>query len=55
VAVNESAVDARRRLTVEWRTVEIPVPAGRARLVLFERGTARVLAATPGEPPAFLD
>jgi hypothetical protein len=55
VAVNESAVDARRRLTVEGRTVEIPVPTGRARLVLFERGTARVLAATPGEPPAFLD
>lgn len=55
VAVNESAADARRRLTVEGRTVEIPVPAGRSRLVLFERGTGRVLAATAGEAPSFFD
>jgi hypothetical protein len=51
VVVNEGAEDARRRLTVEGRAVEIPVPAGRSRLVLFERGTGRVLAATVGEAP----
>jgi hypothetical protein len=48
VCVNETAVDGRRRVTVEGRAVEIPVPAGRSRLVLFERGTAKVLAATAG-------
>lgn len=47
-----SAEDARRRLTVEGRAVEIPVRAGRSRLVLFERGSGRVLAATAGEAPA---
>ncbi|MGE5127184.1 MAG: hypothetical protein ACM3PV_12905 [Betaproteobacteria bacterium] len=50
--VNETPVDARRRLTVEGRLVEIPVGAFRGRLVLFERGTGKVLAATPGEPIA---
>lgn len=54
VVVNEGAQDARRRLTLEGRTVEIPVLAGRSRLVLFERGTGRVLAATAGEAPASL-
>ncbi|HJS59374.1 MAG TPA: hypothetical protein VKA01_14825 [Vicinamibacteria bacterium] len=48
VCVNETAVDARRRLTIEGRGFEIPVPAGRARLALFERGSARLLATTPG-------
>ena len=48
VCVNESAVDGRRRLTIEGRAIEIPVPAGRSRLVLFERGTGKVLVATPG-------
>lgn len=51
VVVNESAEDARRRLTVEGRTIEVPVLAGRSRLVLFERGSGRVLAATAGEAP----
>jgi hypothetical protein len=50
--VNETPVAARRRLTVEGRPVEVPVDAFRARLVLFERGTSKVLAATPGDPPA---
>jgi hypothetical protein len=49
VCVNETAEDGRRAITVEGRTIEIPVPAGRTRLVLFERGTGKVLAATPGE------
>ena len=50
--VNETTSPARRRLTVEGKAVEVPVGACRARLVLFERGTARVLAATPGDPIA---
>jgi hypothetical protein len=33
------------------RTAEIPVPAGRSRLVLFERETGRVIAATAGDAP----
>ena len=48
--VNETPVAARRRLTIEGTPVEIPVAGFRARLVLFERGTGKVLAATPGEP-----
>jgi hypothetical protein len=35
---------------VEGKAVDVPVGAFRARLVLFEKGTARVLAATPGDP-----
>ena len=50
VCVNETAQDARRRLVVDGHAVEIPVLAGGSRLVLFERGTASVLAATTGEP-----
>jgi hypothetical protein len=50
VCVNETPVDARRRMRVEGRAVDIPVPAQRSRLLLFERGTGRVLVATPGEP-----
>ncbi len=52
VLVNETAVDMKRRLTVEGRTYEVPVAAGRSRLVLFERGTGEVLAATSGEVPS---
>ena len=48
--VNETPADARRRLIVEGKPVEVPVGAFRARLVLFERGTGKVLAATPGDP-----
>jgi hypothetical protein len=48
VCVNETAQDVERALNVEGRAVGIPVAAGRARLVLFERGTGKVLAATPG-------
>ena len=47
--VNETAAPARRRVLVEGRPVEIPVEAFRSRLVLFERGTGRAPAATPGE------
>ena len=49
VCANETPVDARRRLTVEGRAFDVPVGAGRARLVLFEARTARVIAVTPGD------
>jgi hypothetical protein len=48
VCVNETPVDAIRRLVVEGRALDVPVLAGRARLVLIERGTGRVLVATAG-------
>jgi hypothetical protein len=47
--VNETPSAARRRVVVEGRPVEIPVAAFRSRLVLFERGTGKVLAVTPGD------
>jgi hypothetical protein len=55
VVVNETAAAAQRRLTIEGADVEIPVAAGRSRLVLFERGSGRVLAASDGEAPTRLD
>jgi hypothetical protein len=48
VCVNETPAPARRRVFVEGRSIEIPVEALRSRLVLFEKGTARVIASTPG-------
>jgi hypothetical protein len=48
--VNETPAPARRRLTLLDRAVEIPVAAYGARLALFERGSGRLLALTPGEP-----
>ncbi len=50
VCVNETTTAARRRVRVEGRAYEIPVAPLGARLVLFERGTGKVLAATGGEP-----
>ncbi len=50
VCVNETTAPARRRVRVEGRAYDVPVEALRARLVLLERGTGRVLAATTGEP-----
>jgi hypothetical protein len=47
--VNETPTPARRRVVLEGKPVEIPVEAFRSRLVLFERGTGKVLAATPGQ------
>jgi hypothetical protein len=46
--VNETPSAARRRVSIEGLSVAIPVEAFRSRLVLFERGTRKVLAATPG-------
>jgi hypothetical protein len=48
VCVNETAEDAVRRVQVEGRALDVPVPAGRSRLVLVERAGGKVLAATPG-------
>jgi hypothetical protein len=48
VVVNETPQDVRRRVVVEGRALEIPVLAGRARLVLVEAGSGRLLASTPG-------
>jgi len=44
VLVNESTSDAQRRITVAGRAVDVPVPAQRSSLVLFERATGRVIA-----------
>jgi hypothetical protein len=49
VCVNETTAAARRRVRVDGRAYEIPVAALGARLVLLERGTGRILAATMGE------
>ncbi len=48
--VNETALAARRRVVIDGKARSIPVAAGRARLVLFERATGKVLATTPGDP-----
>jgi hypothetical protein len=48
VCVNETPSPARRRVVVEGRPVDIPVEALRSRLVIFEKGTGKVIAATPG-------
>jgi hypothetical protein len=48
VVVNETPEWQRRRVTVDGRAVEVPVAPLRSRLVLTERATGRVLAATPG-------
>ena len=49
VAVNESSTPAKRRIVAGGRTFDVPVAAGRARLVLIERATGRVLLVTPGD------
>jgi hypothetical protein len=48
VMVNETSADIEKAVLVEGRRVTIAVQAGRSRLVLVERTTGRVLAATPG-------
>jgi hypothetical protein len=47
--VNETPRPARRRVLVDGKPVDVPVEAYRSRLVLFERGAGKVLAATPGQ------
>jgi hypothetical protein len=50
IVVNETPEAARRGLAVAGRRVEIPVAGLGARLALFERGSGRLVASTPGEP-----
>jgi hypothetical protein len=50
VVVNERPTPAKRRVVVDGRSLEVPVRALGARLAVVERRTARVLAATPGDP-----
>jgi hypothetical protein len=45
---NERPSDAKRRVRVDGRVFEVPVLAYRARFVLIERPSGRVIAATPG-------
>jgi hypothetical protein len=47
VFVNDTAADARRRVTVSGRTVDIDVKAGASRLVLWERSTGRTIVQSP--------
>ena len=44
VFINDSAQDAQRRVTIAGHAMDVPVPAGRSRLMLFERATGRVIA-----------
>jgi hypothetical protein len=50
VCVNETARDVRRMVQLAGRTLEVPVAAGRARLLLVDPEDGAVLAATPGGP-----
>jgi hypothetical protein len=50
VCVNESSADVRREISLGGRTFEIPVRAGRSRLVLFNRADGTMIVATEGEP-----
>jgi len=50
VCLNESPVEVRRMVKVGGRKFEVPIAAGRTRLVLVERASGRILAETPGAP-----
>jgi hypothetical protein len=50
VCANETSASGLRRLAVDGRGFDVPVGAGRGRLVLFEKGSGRVIATTPGDP-----
>ncbi len=52
ICVNESSADAVRAVTVDGVRLEVPVPAGRSRLVLWDRAARSVIAQTPGPPVA---
>ncbi len=51
ICVNETSMDAVRRVVVDGHPLSIPVRAGRARLVLVERTSGRLLASTEGGGP----
>ena len=50
VCVNESSADVKREISFDGRKFEIPVRAGRSRLVLFNRTDGTMIVATDGEP-----
>jgi hypothetical protein len=47
VFVNDTAADARRRVTISGRAVDVDVSAGASRLVLWERSTGRMIVQSP--------
>lgn len=50
VVVNERPERGTRRVNADGRAFDVPVAALGARLVLIERGTGRIVVATPGDP-----
>ncbi|GLH73824.1 hypothetical protein GETHLI_23260 [Geothrix limicola] len=50
VCLNEAPVDVRRSVKVGGHSLEVPVAAGRTRLLLMDRSSGKVLAETPGAP-----
>ena len=49
VCVNESSVNAEKKVSFGGRTIDIPVEAGRSRLVLLNRTDGTIIAATDGD------
>ncbi|HEY8132293.1 MAG TPA: hypothetical protein VII12_10390, partial [Thermoanaerobaculia bacterium] len=43
IFINETSKDAQRRVTVAGHRIDVTVPAGRSRLLLFDRATGRVI------------
>jgi len=50
VCVNESSLDGVRTVDVDGHRLEVPVPAGRSRLVLWDRAARSIIAQTAGAP-----
>ena len=46
VFINDSASDAIRRMTIAGKPVDVSVPAGRSRLVLWDRSSGRIVVQT---------
>jgi hypothetical protein len=44
IFVNETATDAPRTISINGKEVTVTVPAGRSRLVLFDKATGAVVA-----------
>jgi len=44
IFINETSKDAQRRVTVAGHTMDVAVPAGRSRLMLFDRANGKVIA-----------
>ncbi|MBI1853349.1 MAG: hypothetical protein HYR85_23670 [Planctomycetes bacterium] len=50
VCVNETSAAATRRVVVDGKSFDVPLPAGRSRLFVVDRTTHAIVASTPGEP-----